>query len=133
MQETFSIKQAEKSKEEKPKSEPKAEVDQEQDIPAAEEVQATIEEFEEEHLERNKKGLRRLKSFREMDIEERLDYLAYFPKKLPPVPCLFQTKTKEIRGTLMEKTEEQVVIKLFDKTEIALPINDLIAIRMIGL
>jgi len=68
-----------------------------------------------------------------MDVEEKLDYLANFPRQLPPVPCLFQTEGKAVRGILKEKNNREVIVKLFDQTESTILIKDLVEVRMVGL
>ena len=45
----------------------------------------------------------RVKSFKEMNTIERLNYLVHFPKLLPPVPCVFVTKSRSVKGFLMNK------------------------------
>jgi hypothetical protein len=164
MQESFSAKQAEKRKQQllKQKKPQNTLADSEEKKPAktkevheesvlesttnknktplsAEQVQKTIEEYDNTSSNDNQKrqhqgfSFRRVKPFREMDVNERLDYLANFPKQLPPVPCLFQTENKAMRGILMEKSTDQIVLKLFDKTEVAIPVEDIIEVRIIGL
>lgn len=152
MQESYSLKEAEKTKSPMPKQsvveesevaveEQRKSIGMTKVVPdevalTPEEVQKTVEAYDqnaEQEAEKREYGMRRLKSFREMDIEERLVYLLHFPKQLPPVPCRFQTEKKEWRGILIEKTDEQIVLKLFDQSEITIPIQDLIAVRMIGL
>lgn len=147
MQETFSIKKAEESKlqsnvnpenEEKKRKKSKGPIEVKEEAPlSSEKVQKTIEEYEEKQTEvqENKHGygLRRLKPFKEMSIEEKLNYLYQFPKQLPPVPCLFQTGSKALRGLLLEKTEHHIVIRLLDKSEVTVAINELTEVKMIGL
>jgi hypothetical protein len=161
MQEAFSAKQAEKRKQQllklkqqdttvesvEKKAVRKMEVQEERvfgakPIPkepelSIQKVQETIEEYENSNVEENQRShgfsFKRVKPFREMNIDEKLDYLANFPRQLPPVPCLFQTENKAMRGLLKEKSGDVVVLKLFDKTEVSVPINDLIEVRMIGL
>lgn len=149
MQDTYSLKQAEQRNrqqliekspelEEKQikKSKDKNEVKETTTL-SSEQVQQTIEEYDLKQTEVKQKkhgyGLRRLKTFREMDIEEKLDYLHQFPKQLPPVPCLFQTANKALRGLLLDKTDDHIVLRLLDKSEATVGIKDLIEIRMIGL
>lgn len=163
MQESFSAKQAEKRKQQLKQKKPqntsadgvekkpakKKEVHEESVLDSttnknetplsAEQVQKTIEEYDHTSTNDNQKrhqhgfSFRRVKPFREMDVHERLDYLANFPKQLPPVPCLFQTENKAMRGILIEKGTDQVVLKLFDKTEVAVPVEEIIEVRIIGL
>lgn len=150
MQESYSIKQAEKKRQEELKLQKKLENNtaqtekkkkskkrKEELPPSPEEVQETIEEYHEEKAaaeeEKNEYGLRRLKPFREMEIQERIDYLSNFPKRLPPVPCLFRTIEKEWKGTLLEKKDKEIVIRLFDNSEEIILIKDLVEVRMVGL
>ncbi|MBN8199155.1 CotO family spore coat protein [Bacillus sp. NTK034] len=108
-------------------------------------VQAAIEEFEsgrEEKkesasfaftTEKRKPAFNRVKSFKEMDTLERLEYLIEFPKQLPPIPCIFETGDKAIRGFLVSRNEECIEVKLFDDTIEQLNLQSLNAVKMIGL
>ena len=58
----------------------------------------------------------RVKSFKEMNTIERLNYLVHFPKLLPPVPCVFVTKSRSVKGFLVKKTEDSIEIKQFNDT-----------------
>lgn len=108
------------------------------------EVQEAIEEFEsgrEEKkgasfaftTEKRKPSFNRVKSFKEMDTLERLDYLIDFPKQLPPIPCTFETGEKAIRGFLVSKNEEWIEVKSFDERIEKINLQSLKAIKMIGL
>lgn len=148
MQETYSLKQAEQRKLQQPsvskeneekqnkKSKDRRMLEETNNL-SSEQIQKTIEDYDQKQTEvkqsKHGYGLRRLKSFREMNIEEKLDYLYQFPKQLPPVPCLFQTGSKALRGLLLEKTEDHIVLRLLDKSEATVAIQDLIEVRMIGL
>ncbi|WP_264736922.1 spore coat CotO family protein [Cytobacillus firmus] len=108
-------------------------------------VQAAIEEFEagrEEKkesasfaftTEKRKPAFNRVKSFKEMDTLERLDYLIEFPKQLPPIPCIFETGEKAIRGFLVSKNEGSIEVKLFDESIEQISLQSLNAVKMIGL
>ncbi len=156
MQETFSLKQAEKKLQsqqrqteeknlEKRKRKKGSSTGEEEAIFGTasnhDEIRLSQKEVQEalEGYEGKAKGhehgfsFQRVKPFREMNIEEKLDYLSHFPRQLPPVPCLFQTEDTALRGVLKEKKEREVIVKLFDKTEATILIKDLIEIRMIGL
>lgn len=110
------------------------------DLPSSEEVQEIIAQYDEEKREdtpketdeQQRSTFRRMKSFREMSIPERLEYLHQFPKQLPPVPCQIQTKANSIRGFLVGKTAEKIDVRLFDKSVISILINDIQAVTMIG-
>ncbi|WP_436375376.1 CotO family spore coat protein [Cytobacillus sp. BC1816] len=108
-------------------------------------VQAAIEEFEAGREEKNesasfafttekrKPAFNRVKSFKEMDTLERLEYLIDFPKQLPPIPCIFETGDKAIRGFLVSKKEESIGVKLFDESIEQISLQSLNAVKMIGL
>lgn len=95
---------------------------------------AKEQEQEQDTPRRSQSGIfQKVKSFREMDTLERLDYLHNFPKQLPPVPCLFQTENKAIRGYLNGKKNDEIEVLLFDKTSKTLSVKELKSVRMIGL
>lgn len=134
MQEVYSIKEAEKKKQvakkEQQQIEDTASVDKREEL-TPEQVRETIESYEQKrHEERG--GLKKLKPFKEMTIDEKLDYLYQFPKQLPPVPCLFQTEDKGLRGILIDNHDKEIVLKLMDKSEVSINKKDLVSIRMIG-
>ncbi|MBT2688316.1 hypothetical protein J7I93_08995 [Bacillus sp. ISL-47] len=110
-----------------------------------EKVQEAIEEFEASReekkeapsfaftTEKRKPSFQRVKGFKEMDTAERLDYLIDFPKQLPPIPCIFETEEKAIRGFLATKDKEWIEIKLFDESIEKISIQSLKEVKMIGL
>lgn len=77
-------------------------------------------------------SLKRVKGFKEMSMEEKLEYLMYIPKPLPPVPCIFTTGNRFIRGFLLSKMEHEIEIKTFDEKLLQIPISELKDIQMIG-
>ncbi|WP_141432779.1 CotO family spore coat protein [Bacillus sp. 03113] len=104
------------------------------------EVHEAIQQFERE--QQNEKrfqstknqpfSLKRLKSFKEMDTKERLEYLIKFPKQLPPVACVFQTETGSYKGILLNKEEEFIEIKLQNEETEKISIPSLVEVKMIG-
>lgn len=75
----------------------------------------------------------RLKSFKEMNILERLDYLINFPKQLIPVSCQFETEDQSIRGFLVNKTEESIEVRKHDGDVITIDIKSLKEVKMLGM
>jgi hypothetical protein len=75
----------------------------------------------------------RVKSFKEMNTIERLNYLVHFPKLLPPVPCVFVTKSRSVKGFLVKKTEDAIEIKQFNDQMMQISLGELIEVKMIGL
>jgi hypothetical protein len=107
------------------------------------EVQKVIAQYEKERQEekpdlpldtRTKQifTFKRVKSFKEMNTEEKVDYLVNFPKLLPPVPCVFIMSNSSIRGFLVSKIEEEIEIKTFDEKIIHIQTNELNDIKIIG-
>ncbi len=86
------------------------------------------------HQEKTTKAsFQRLKSFKEMNILEKLDYLIDFPKQLSPVSCIFETADDSIRGFLVKKTEESIEILKQDSKFLSIDIESLKEVKMIGI
>lgn len=111
-----------------------------------EEVQEIIEQYHQDQsiqeenssrsqTKRNQKSysFTQVKSFKDMEIQEKLNYLENFPKQLPPVPCIFTTENSSIKGFLVQSTDDMIEIKQFNNKKVELSSNDLIDIRMLGL
>ncbi|MEH7354667.1 CotO family spore coat protein [Neobacillus drentensis] len=81
----------------------------------------------------HRRSINRVKPFKEMDLNERLDYLINFPKVLPPVPCVFYTAEKNYQGFLAEYDHHQVTIKFHDQTVKTVPLEELTDVIMIGI
>lgn len=78
-------------------------------------------------------SFKRVKSFKEMNIIEKLNYLDHFPKLLPPVPCIFATGSSSARGFLLNKSEDSIEIKLFNDKIMDIPIEQITDVKMLGL
>lgn len=103
----------------------------------SENIQAIIEEYDSKYVyseQHTSTGypMNTIKSFKEMDINERISYLRNFPKKLPPVTCLYMTKDQLLRGFLVGKTDEKIEIKQLNQSIITLKIKEIIEIKMLG-
>lgn len=75
----------------------------------------------------------RVKSFKEMNLQERINYLYNFPQQLPPVPCIFESAEESIRGFLVGRTAEEIEVRKMDGTIIKMTIASLNSVKMIGL
>lgn len=119
---------------------------QEPAVQSSQEVRNIIEQYEEETREESSKeietnqsarrqeySIKRVKSFREMNTMERLHYLINFPRQLPPVPCIFQTEEAVVKGFLMSKTDQEIEVKLMDKSKLTIKLANLKEVRMLGL
>ncbi|WP_313804530.1 CotO family spore coat protein [Cytobacillus sp.] len=109
-----------------------------------EKVQDALEEFETDRrkVEENtafsmrtdrKPSFQRVKSFKEMSMMERLQYLMEFPKQLPPVPCLFITNENTVKGFLNSHLNDFIEIKLLNGEMKKISLGELKDIKMIGL
>jgi len=78
-------------------------------------------------------SFQRLRSFKEMNILERVEYLVEFPKQLTPVTCIFETEDNSIRGILKGKTEENIEVRKNDGNVVSIEIKSLKDIRMLGM
>ncbi|WP_180968082.1 CotO family spore coat protein [Cytobacillus massiliigabonensis] len=114
------------------------------DLFQQEKLQDTLEEFETDRRKQEentafpfrterKHSFQRVKSFKEMSIMERLQYLMEFPKQLPPVPCLFIANGNTIKGFLNNQLNEFVEIKLLNGETMKISLKELEDIKMIGL
>lgn len=75
----------------------------------------------------------RVKGFKEMNLHERLEYLANFPSVLPPVPCVFYTEEENYQGYLLEYNEDEITVQFPNQTTEIIPVNELKDIMMIGI
>ncbi|OLS41832.1 CotO family spore coat protein [Bacillus sp. MRMR6] len=83
--------------------------------------------------EEENRSFKRVKSFKEMDIGERLEYLRNFPKAFPPVPCVFRTDEKPYQGYLVDYNEQEVTIKLPNQSTEIIARNAITEVAMIGI
>ncbi|MDQ0268712.1 CotO family spore coat protein [Cytobacillus purgationiresistens] len=102
-----------------------------------EEVQEVISEYinapeSSSQSSTEKLSFQRLKSFKEMNIPERVNYLSHFPKQLPPVPCLFETEEIQVRGFLVTSSDTEIEVRTLDGDVQKLNIQNVKSIRMIG-
>lgn len=75
----------------------------------------------------------RVKGFKDMNLQERLEYLANFPSVLPPVPCVFYTEKKNYQGYLHEYNDHEITIQFQNQTTEIIPVSELKDIMMIGI
>ncbi|KAB7667572.1 CotO family spore coat protein [Bacillus sp. B1-b2] len=104
----------------------------------AKEIQKEIAQYETKQLEietisSRKPSFKRVKSFKEMDITEKLAYLLHFPKQLPPVPCIVSTKTDNYRGFVLQLDGGYVELRLMDQTITSIKLSTVQDVKMIGI
>ncbi len=109
-------------------------------VAPVENKQEVIEEYEEQQRghsnpfsKERRSSFKRVKSFKEMNIMERLHYLDHFPHQLPPVACIFECTDVSVKGILINKTDFEIEVKTFDNNVEKMYIADLISVKMIGM
>ncbi len=106
-------------------------------------IQAEVEIEQEEKQEsqpqpkpdenKGKFGFKKVKPFREMDLNEKLDYLTEFGDGKAPFPCVFTTESNSYKGVIFSANGTEVEIKPFQGEHVKLNKNDIKSIKMIGL
>lgn len=102
------------------------------------EVQDEILHYEKNQTKTESKAsrtpaFRRLKGFKEMEINEKLSYLLNFPKQLPPVPCNVITASENVRGFVTSLNEDHVEIRLMDQTKTTIMLHAIQDVKMLGI
>ncbi|MCT2342771.1 CotO family spore coat protein [Niallia taxi] len=93
-----------------------------------------VEQAEQQETPVRQPAFRKLKSFRDMDVEEKLIYLFNFPKQLPPVACIVTVADgQQFRGFIIGKADKTVTVKLMDGEEISLFTKKIIEVKMVGM
>jgi Spore coat protein CotO len=104
-------------------------------------IQAEMEIEQEEKQEPQPKldentgkfGFKKVKPFREMNLNEKLDYLTEFGDGKAPFPCIFTTENDSYKGVIFSAKGTEVEIKPFQGEHVKLNRNDIKSIKMIGL
>jgi hypothetical protein len=94
-----------------------------------------VENLEERGPENKKRAFsfKPLKPFREMELEEKLDYLSRYINGKAPFPCEFVTEEDRYKGILLKAGEDVLIIKSFQGDEVEVARSSLKAIKIIGL
>src|SRR3954468_11316948 len=103
------------------------------DLPEKSKVKEVKAENKAQTNQEKQRNFNRVKGFREMNLIERLEYLANFPKALPPVPCVFYTEEKNYQGYLVEYNEQEIAIRIPNQTTETIPVKNIKDIIMIGI
>jgi hypothetical protein len=103
------------------------------DLPKKSKVKEVKEENKAQTSQEKQRNFNRVKGFKEMNLIERLEYLANFPKALPPVPCVYYTEEKNYQGYLVEYNEQEITIRIPNQTTETIPVKNIKDIIMIGI
>ncbi|WP_456271786.1 CotO family spore coat protein [Bacillus sp. AK031] len=74
-----------------------------------------------------------LKPFREMELDEKINYLSRYINGKAPFPCEFVTAEEHYKGILLQDGNDTLVVKTFQGDEAEIKRSSLKAIKIIGL
>lgn len=119
------------------------EVDQQKEVPIQEAVPIEVtvsgkqevinQEVNKQENENQKFSFKKVKSFKDMNIKEKLEYLIDFPTVLPPQPCVFYVKDKSYQGYLQDYQDQEITIQFHDQSTKTIPLSSLKNVIMIGI
>jgi Spore coat protein CotO len=76
---------------------------------------------------------RKLKPFRDLTIDEKLDYISASISGKVPFPCEFSNGKLAVKGVILEEVGDEIIVKSFQGEEVKMRKNELQSIKMIGL
>ncbi|SRR5690606_2312136 len=101
--------------------------------PACQMQEEFISFFDEEMSEAQKNIEKRENgSFKQLSIDEKIDYLVQLPQQFIQMKCKIETKEKTFRGSVMKRTKNEVELK-HSGGKTMIPIAEIISIELIGL
>ncbi|WP_171050836.1 CotO family spore coat protein [Bacillus sp. BHET2] len=78
-------------------------------------------------------SFRKLKPFRDLTIEEKLDYISASISGKVPFPCEFSNGEVSVKGVIQDDEGDEITVKSFNGEEVRMRKNTLQTIKMIGL
>ncbi|MGR3763567.1 CotO family spore coat protein [Rossellomorea sp. NS-SX7] len=78
-------------------------------------------------------SFKRLKPFKELNLEEKLNYISASINGKVPFPCEFSTDSAAYKGVLIDMDESDIKLKTFRGEEVSIAKDSLKSIKMIGL
>jgi hypothetical protein len=73
------------------------------------------------------------KRFRELSVEEKIEYLLQLPYGVPRIKCIFTTNEKSYRGIVSDYKNGKVVLRVVTKPhKVTLGIEEIVSIQMLG-
>lgn len=113
----------------------KNEAVKEEDVPSKEiqKDEAISEKEQNKRRETNQQPVKEKTKFKDMSIEEKIQYLVNSPVHAPDLRCEVKTEKRNYRGVIKDSKDEVVIMRVGKRTnDTEIPINDILAIRMIG-
>ena len=78
-------------------------------------------------------SFRKLKPFRDLTIEEKLEYISASISGQVPFPCEFSTGEVSVKGVIQDDEGDEITVKSFNGEVVRIRKNTLQTIKMIGL
>ncbi|MBD1221813.1 hypothetical protein IC602_04270 [Virgibacillus halodenitrificans] len=95
--------------------------------------EAISEKEQTERRETDQPPVKEKTKFKDMSIEEKIQYLVNSPVHAPDLRCEVKTEKRNYRGVIKDSKDEVVIMRVGKRTnDTEIPINDILAIRMIG-
>ncbi|WP_375052286.1 CotO family spore coat protein [Virgibacillus sp. JSM 102003] len=92
-----------------------------------------IEDTNEEDDDSDESSDQERKKFKDMTLNERIDYFVNPPKHVPAMKCEVKTEERNYRGTIVDLKEENVIMRLGRRTSTTeIPFDSINDIRLIG-
>lgn len=70
--------------------------------------------------------------FKDMTIEEKIDYFVNIPPHIPKLKCEIKTEERTYRGIVLDRNEEEIFMRTGRKKS-SIPANEITEIRMLGM
>ncbi|WP_106497952.1 CotO family spore coat protein [Lentibacillus sp. Marseille-P4043] len=70
--------------------------------------------------------------FKDMSIEEKINYFVNTPPHIPKLKCEVRTEEKAHRGIMVDQEDETILMRT-GRRKISVPKNEIIEIRMLGM
>ncbi|SDQ89157.1 Spore coat protein CotO [Virgibacillus subterraneus] len=91
------------------------------------------EDTNEEADESDESSDQERKKFKDMTLNERVDYFVNPPKHVPAMKCEVKTEERNYRGTIVDFLEDNVIMRLGRRTSTTeIPFDSINDIRLIG-
>lgn len=82
--------------------------------------------------EQNSQKNRERTKFKDMTVEEKIDYFLNLPSHIPNLKCEVKTEERSYRGIIIDQEEETIILRT-GRRNFSIPIEEIIDIRMLGM
>ncbi len=127
--ETVPVEKSDKKKKEKKRVRP---IDEWESYEFASKNNLESKESITEETQSIKKGMKPLKAFKDMTVNEKLYYLNRHPLKSAPMSCEFITSHLRVKGKLIELNDQSIKVGTLNGEEVNLPISEINEVSIIA-